>query len=194
MRAKCRIHEAIVLLVLALYVLGCTEHIIPPEPIKEPPGQPPIQIPCNIPKSTRVDDVIAKTKAILQGTQCNEEFDDLYQNILKVAARDSKPSNRALIKGFIDWCYANGILYKNTARQKYGEYFSSMFMCLEKWPKICHQCSGLNEIERDMKAELRMKELGLLRISEDEARYNKAVIAFNQTLVVLKAACMACSD
>jgi len=188
MKARSKISGATILLLLCLFVFGCTQHVV------SPPPPPPIKTSCNIPEGKRVDEVIEKTKSILVEKQCNEEFDDLYQNILKVAARDSKPANRALMKGFIDWCYANGILYKNTARQKYGEYFSSKFMCLEKWPKICHQCSRLNEIEREMNAELKKKELGLLRICEDEARYNKALVLLNQEVMVLKAACMACSD
>jgi len=158
------------------------------------PPPPEIENSCAIPEGVRLDDVIKKSKEILQGNRCNEEFDELYENILKVAEGESGPKNKALIADFINWCYDNRILNKNTARQKYGEYFSSEFMCSEKWPKICHQCPRLNEIEKEMAAELKKKEQGLLRICEDEPKYNKALTAMNQAMLVLKAACMACSD
>jgi len=193
MSASIKIFEATILLLLCLFAFGCTAHVVT-GPSKNQTDQSAIKNPCNIPEGKGVDDVIEKTKSILAGNQCNEKFDDLYQNILSVAARDSKPGNRELFKGFIDWCLVNGTLYKNTARQIYGEYFSSQFMCLEKWPKICNQCPKIDDIERDMNTELKKKELGLLRICEDEARYNKAIVALNQEVVVLKAACMACSD
>ena len=58
-------------------------------------------------------------------------------------------------------------------------------MCSEACPKR-------SQLLRDMRDELRQKELGLAKVSADASTYHRATQLYNETELVLEATCTAC--
>ena len=176
---------------LCLFMLSCVSSAPPLQPPTPPPAP---EIFCEAPSGKQLAGVIEQTKKVLGNAECHNEFDTLFENILIVGEGDSKPGNKKLIADFLEWCYNEQILFRNTAREYYGTYFSQRFVSLENYPKICAQCDKLDNIIKGIEIEMKKKERGLYKICKDEQTYRNVEIIKNRSVLLLTATCEACKN
>ena len=121
--------------------------------------------------------------------QFPENFD--YPIDLFIDDSDFVLSN-ILFSEFLLWCNSEGILTKVQSRDCYNRYFNDTFMSLPDAYNVCSSCPKKEDIMRDMEAELRQKEVGLMKACGDRDTYYSAHEQYNTILVVLEATCLAC--
>lgn len=147
---------------------------------------------CSPPKGTNLDQAISKTRFDME-TGCEGHFDSYFDNLLAIAEGDPKKENKAVFSDFLLWANNEGLLSKRQARQMYSRYFGVKYVSLASDYSVCSQtCPRQDEVMRAMRQELTDKEQGLLKISDDRRTYYRASQLFQESELVLEAACEAC--
>ena len=150
------------------------------------------RVACRPPADTNLDQAISKTKFDLE-TGCEAQFDSYYRNLLAIAQGDPKKENKARFSDFLLWANDEGLLSKRQAREIYNRYFGVKYVSLASDYSVCSEtCPRQDEVMRAMRQELADKEQGLLKISDDRRSYYRASQLFQESELVLEAACQAC--
>ena len=124
---------------------------------------------------------------------CEYSFDDYYTQLLNIASENPDPGNKQLFSSFLVGMSDRGIISKRQARDTYNRYFNIKFVSLMGDYNTCSQtCPVRNKVMADMQMELRDKELGLMKASEDSASYHRADHLLKEAQLVLEATCRAC--
>lgn len=127
------------------------------------------------------------------GSGCEYSFDDYYTQLLNIAAENPDAGNKQLFSNFLVGMSDRGIISKRQARNTYNRYFNIKFVSLMGDYNTCSQtCPSRNKVMADMQRELRDKELGLMKASEDSASYHRADHLLKEAQLVLEATCRAC--
>ncbi len=127
------------------------------------------------------------------GNGCEYSFDNYYTQLLNIATENPDPANKQLFSQFLVGVSERGIISKRQAKNTYNRYFNVKFVSLMGDYNTCSQtCPVRGKVMSDMQQELRDKEQGLMRASEDSASYHRADHLFKETQLVLEATCRAC--
>ena len=148
---------------------------------------------CSGPNSRNLDEAFAQVEGQL-ANGCEYQFDRYMAELLVIAEGDPRPENKRKFSEFLVAMGDRGLLSNRQARDLYNRYFNVKFVSLRGDYNNCElTCPRLDGVLDDMQSELSSKELGLLRISEDVAGYNRADRLFKEAELVLEATCLACA-
>ncbi len=124
---------------------------------------------------------------------CEYSFDNYLGQLLEIAGNNPSPDNKRQFSDFLVHASDNGIISKRQAKSTYNRYFNIKFVSLTGEYNTCSQtCPSRAQVLADMQMELKDKELGLVRASEDSASYYRADHLLKQAELVLEATCRAC--
>ena len=127
------------------------------------------------------------------GNGCEYSFDNYYTQLLNIATENPDPANKKIFSQFLVGMSERGIISKRQAKSTYNRYFNVKFVSLMGDYNTCSQtCPVRGKVMADMRRELRDKELGLMKASEDSASYHRADHLFKEAQLVLEATCRAC--
>jgi hypothetical protein len=155
-------------------------------------GNPPRASACSLPEGPGLERAISAARFDLQ-TGCEQQFDQYFQRLLKIAEGDPKKDNKAAFSEFLIWANEEGLVSKRQARETYTRYFGVKYVSLISDYSVCAQtCPHRDEVMREMNRELVDKEQGLLKVSADQREYYRANRLFQETELVLEATCEAC--
>lgn len=127
------------------------------------------------------------------GSGCEYRFDSYFKDNLATAEANPDAENKRLFSDHLLRVNDMGVISKRQARDLYNRYFNVKFVSLAGDYNTCSQtCPVQARVISDMKTELQDKELGLLRVSSDNASYYLADNLLKETQLVLAATCRAC--
>ncbi len=128
------------------------------------------------------------------GNGCTYQFDAYYQELLRIGEQNPGRENRKLFSDHLIAVKNLGVISQRQAQERYNRYFNIKFVSLTGDYNTCSQvCPERARTLSLMKQELGDKELGLLRISDDQAGYYRANSLLQEADLVLEATCRACS-
>lgn len=149
---------------------------------------------CAPPQVTNLDQAISATRFDME-TGCEGSFDAYFQSLLAIAEGDPKKENKAKFSDFLVWANDEGLLSKRQTREIYNRYFGVKYVSLASDYSVCSEtCPRQDDVLREMRRELSDKEQGLLKISADRRNYYRASQLFQESELVLEAACEACGS
>lgn len=156
---------------------------------------PPKPYSCTLPTGYKVESAFASANADLVHLQCHYQFEQYMNRLLEIAASNPKEKNKQYFSDFLSQARDNGILSQLQAKEYYRRYFTSDFVSLGRMHNNCSTtCQKQAEISKNLKSELRDKELGLLKVVGDQQGYTRADREFNQLLTLIDATCLACQS
>ena len=148
---------------------------------------------CAGPQSKNLASAINTAQTSL-ATGCQAHFDRYFDDLLTIAEGDPKPENKRVFSEFLVWSSDQGLLSNRQAEDYYNRYFNVKFMSMKGDYNNCsHTCPNKQRVLFNMERELSDKERGLLKVSLDNAGYNRADRLFQEVELVLEATCTACS-
>lgn len=140
-----------------------------------------------------LDSALAETEKRL-GAGCEYRFDSYFKENLATAEANPDAENKRAFSDHLMQVNAMGVISKRQAQDLYNRYFNIKFVSLTGDYNTCSQtCPVQGRVVSDMKAELQDKELGLLRVSGDNASYYRADNLLKEAQLVLAATCRACA-
>ncbi|MFP6808113.1 MAG: hypothetical protein VB957_13185 [Pseudomonadales bacterium] len=124
---------------------------------------------------------------------CEYSFDNYLGQLLAIAADNPSPDNKRSFSDFLIRASDNGTISKRQAKSTYNRYFNIKFVSLAGEYNTCSQtCPSKAKVLAAMRLELRDKELGLVKASDDTASYYRADHLLKEVELVLEATCRAC--
>jgi hypothetical protein len=156
-------------------------------------GAPKKPVACAPPTGIDLNAAIAQTQSDLSMTQCHYMFDAYLDNLLAIAQGNPNIENKQKFSEFLVWANTQGILTRVQAENHYNRFFNITFVCLPDDYNVCSVCNKQPEIERNMAAELRDKEVGLLKACRDKDSYYTAYDQYETLRVLLEATCQSCN-
>ncbi len=124
---------------------------------------------------------------------CEYSFDNYLGQLLEIAGNNPSSDNKRLFSDFLVQASDKGVISKRQAKSTYNRYFNIKFVSLTGEYNTCSQtCPSRASVLAEMQQELKDKELGLVRASEDSASYYRADHLLKQAELVLEATCRAC--
>ena len=149
--------------------------------------------PCNGPQSKNLERAIDEVKTTL-ASGCEAHFERYYDDLLRIGEGDPGAENKRAFSEFLVWSSDQGLLSNRQAQDYYNRYFNVKFMSMKGDYNNCsHTCPNKQRVLFNMERELSDKERGLLKVSLDNAGYNRADKLFQEVELVLEATCTACS-
>lgn len=125
---------------------------------------------------------------------CEYHFDRYFNELLETAQASPDTLNKPLFSDFLVRASDSGLITKRQAKERYNRYFNVKFVSFTGDYNTCAQaCPVQAQVMANMKDELRDKQLGLLKASEDKASYYRADHLLKETQLVLEATCLACA-
>ena len=150
---------------------------------------------CSVPSGFDVAAAFEHARSDLAHEQCQFQFDSYVDRLLEIAASDPKPGNREHFSSLFSWARDQGILSQLQARDHYRRYFTPEFVSLYSDYNNCSAiCPRQDEMIKQMRAELRDKERGLLKALGQRERFVQADREYNQLLTLIEATCTACAQ
>ena len=147
---------------------------------------------CIPPEDYQLDTALAQARNDL-GAECSFRFDAYLQRLLEIAQDDPGPANKEKFSQFLVWAQRQGLISRLQAQNLYNRYFNVKFVSLSGDYNNCDSsCRDPSELLVKMEGELLDKELGLLKISRDQAGYQRADRLYQEVELVLEATCRAC--
>ena len=147
---------------------------------------------CSMPTGHDLDQAISASRFQLE-TGCAAHFDRYFTTLLSIASGDPEKDNKGKFSDFLLWANQADLISKNQARAYYNRYFGVKYMSMQGDYSVCSEaCPKRSQLLRDMRDELRQKELGLAKVSADASTYHRATQLYNETELVLEATCTAC--
>lgn len=174
------IYNAITATVFCVLALGCSTAT------KQP------TVDCSFSNSKNLSVAIENTKQILANGQCVYEFNNYIDNLFTIASGDPSVENKEKFSKFFIWANTNGIITKVQARDYYNQYFTPTFTALPDQYNVCSVCKHKEKLIDKMKSELRDKELGLMKVCNDQESFYKANTQFDNLTLLLDATCLSC--
>jgi hypothetical protein len=167
---------------LALILAGCQQQAVKPEVVR-----------CDVPAGFDLEAAIAKTRADM-AKGCEHSFDGYTDALFQIAETDPRPENKRIFSDYFLWAHDADLIGKRQAQTRYTRHFGQKFVSAMGDFNSCSQtCPAKEQVIRDMQAELRDKERGLLKISADREGYYRADRLFQEMELVLEATCAACT-
>lgn len=124
---------------------------------------------------------------------CEYHFDSYFGELLEIAEANPDPLNKSLFSDFLVRASNDGTISKRQAKELYNRYFNIKFVSFTGDYNTCSQtCPVHARVMADMQTELRDKQTGLLKVSEDAQSYYRADHLLKETQLVLEATCRAC--
>ncbi len=125
---------------------------------------------------------------------CEYQFDSYFRDNLATAEANPSPDNKRQFSDHLLRVNQAGVISQRQARELYNRYFNIKFVSLTGDYNTCSQtCPVQARVSSAMQAELQDKELGLLRVSSDQASYYRADSLLQEAQIVLEATCRACA-
>lgn len=147
---------------------------------------------CNGSLGRDIDQAVSEVEARL-ASGCEYHFDRYFTELLAIAENDPSPDNRKVFSDHLVAAKNLGVISQRQARERYNRYFNVKFVSLTGDYNTCSQaCPDRRAVLSRMKLELADKELGLLRISNDQPAYYRADVLLKEADLVLEATCRAC--
>lgn len=155
--------------------------------------QAPVADLCSGRLGSNLDLAFAETEQRL-GAGCEYQFDNYFRENLATAEANPDAENKRAFSDHLVRVNAMGVISKRQAQELYNRYFNVKFVSLAGDYNTCSQtCPVQARVISDMKTELQDKELGLLRVTGDNASYYRADNLLKETQLVLTATCRACA-
>jgi hypothetical protein len=149
---------------------------------------------CALPETRNLQAAIDAAEARL-AAGCENHLYSYTDRLLNIAAGDPGPDNRRAFSDFMVWTADRGILSQRQAQALYNRYFNVKFVTLASDYNNCSAtCPKRRQILTDMQHELRDKEIGLLKVSDDRESYYRADNLFKEVELVMEATCRACGS
>ncbi len=124
---------------------------------------------------------------------CSYEFDRYVGELLVMAEANPDRRNPQHFSEFLVRLTEEGVISRRKAEDVYNRYFNVKFVSLQGDYNTCSQtCPVKSRVLSAMQSELKDKELGLLRASNDAAGFYRADHLLKETELVLEATCRAC--
>ncbi len=153
----------------------------------------PVASHCTAGLSSSLENAIQDVDARL-GTGCEYHFDSYFAQLLNIAESNPSSDNKALFSDFLVRANENGVISKRQAREYYNRYFNVKFVSLTGDYNTCAQaCPVQGQVMANMENELRDKQVGLLKASDDKTSYYRADQLLKEAHLVLEATCRACA-
>jgi len=149
---------------------------------------------CILPTGVNLTEAVSLTKDNLTHPECQPQFEAYFHRLLEIAAGDPDPENKRRFSDFLVWTKSEGILTMVQSKEYYNRYFNTTFMALPDDYNVCSSAPKKDDIIKAMEAELRQKELGLMKACADKETYYSAHEQFESVLLVLDAVCLACEQ
>ena len=128
------------------------------------------------------------------GTGCEYHFDSYFAQLLSIAESNPSSENKVLFSDFLMRANESGVISKRQARDYYNRYFNVKFVSLTGDYNTCAQaCPVQGQVMSNMQNELRDKQVGLLKASDDKTSYYRADHLLKEAQLVLEATCRACA-
>ncbi len=148
---------------------------------------------CVMPTGFDLDQAFRSSKLQLENG-CAEHFDRYFTSLLSIASGDPRKENKARFSDLLQWANRSDMISKNQARAYYNRYFGIKYMSLKSDYSVCSEaCPKRSRLLLDMRNELKEKELGLAKVSQDVSAYQRANQLYSETEIVLEATCSACA-
>ena len=149
---------------------------------------------CNGPSSNSLEIALGQARSAMRNG-CATYFDDYFADLMNIAEGDPKPENKQAFSDFLMWASDEGILNKRQAQSWYNRYFAVKFVSLMGDYNNCSStCPRRDDVMARMETELKHKEQGLMRVSQDKNGYYRADRLLRETELVLAATCTACEQ
>ena len=150
---------------------------------------------CTLPEGTNVDRAFSHARDQLSQRECHYRFDEYYQRLLQIAIGDPNSNHNERFSNFLLWANEQDIITRVSAKEYYNRYFGTKFVSLpNEYSNCSYTCKVQEEVTRKMQSELRDKETGLLRVTNDRRRFAEANSRYQSTLTLLEATCEACGN
>ena len=150
----------------AVFVLGCASQ----PPVPEPPPLPPD--PCSLPTGYRLDpptlDVARNTL-----TNCPEKLDEVFQALLAIGKHKPCEENMTAITDLFKELATANKISERYSKSLLKKYFSRTFDSMPDI-KVVNLPAQVEAIKRDLRAELRLKEEGILECCGMRDKYQAA--------------------
>jgi len=152
----------------------------------------PVADQCDGRLGINLDTAFSETERRLS-SGCEYRFDSYFRENLATAEANPDADNKRAFSDHLVRVNAMGVISKRQAQELYNRYFNVKFVSLSGDYNTCSQtCPVQARVISDMKTELQDKELGLLRVTGDNAGYYRADTLLQETQLVLAATCRAC--
>lgn len=149
---------------------------------------------CNGPSGNSLQIAIEQARSAMRDG-CATYFDDYFADLLHIAEGDPKPENKQAFSEFLMWASDEGILNRRQAQSWYNRYFAVKFVSLMGDYNNCSStCPRKDDVMARMETELKHKEQGLMRVSQDKDGYYRADRLLREAELVLAATCSACEQ
>ncbi len=147
---------------------------------------------CTMPTGHDLEQAFSSSKFQLE-TGCSAHFDRYFSALLSIASGDPDKANKGKFSDFLLWANQVDLISKNQARAYYNRYFGVKYVSLKSEYSVCSEaCAKKPQLMSDMRNELKLKELGLVKVSGDASTYHRASQLYRETEIVLEATCNAC--
>ncbi|XOV82631.1 MAG: hypothetical protein ACFHXK_17445 [bacterium] len=125
---------------------------------------------------------------------CEYQFDSYFQQLLILAEQNPDSENKMRFSDHLLRANDMGVISQRQAREYYNRFFNVKFVSLSGDYNTCAQaCPVQGEVMANMRNELRDKQVGLLKASDDKAAYYRADHLLKEADLVLEATCRACA-
>ena len=153
----------------------------------------PVASHCSAGLSPGLENAIYDVEARL-GTGCEYHFDRYFAELLSTAEANPSSENKVLFSDFLMRANETGVISTRQAREYYNRYFNVKFVSLTGDYNTCAQaCPVQGQVMANMQNELRDKQVGLLKASDDKTSYYRADHLLKEAQLVLEATCRACA-
>ena len=153
----------------------------------------PVASHCTAPLSSGLDNAMHDAQARL-ATGCEYHFDRYFADLLATAEANPSSENKVLFSDFLMRANETGVISKRQAQEYYNRYFNVKFVSLTGDYNTCAQaCPVQGQVMSNMQNELRDKQVGLLKASDDKSSYYRADHLLKEAQLVLEATCRACA-
>ena len=150
---------------------------------------------CTLPQGKNVERAFSHARSQLSQRDCHFRFDEYFQALLNIASGDPDQKNSEQFSEFLLWANEQDIITKVSAKEHYNRYFGTKFVSLpNEYSNCSYTCKVQDEISRKMQDELRDKERGLLKVTNDKRKFAEANSLYQSTLTLLDATCEACAS
>lgn len=148
---------------------------------------------CPMPLNGNLDRAMTDVEQRLS-TGCEYQFDSYFQQLLVIAEENPDSENKVRFSDHLVRVNEAGVISQRQAREYYNRYFNIKFVSLSGDYNTCAQaCPVQAEVMSNMRNELRDKQVGLLKASDDKDAYYRADHLLKETDLVLEATCRACA-
>jgi hypothetical protein len=148
---------------------------------------------CSMALPGNLDRAIGEVEQRL-ASGCEYQFDSYFQQLLSLAEENPDSENKVRFSDHLVRVNEMGIISQRQAREYYNRYFNVKFVSLSGDYNTCAQaCPVQAEVMSNMRNELRDKQVGLLKASDDKSAYYRADHLLKEADLVLEATCRACA-